>query len=158
MSMIEDAKAELQREIAALRAALADREEALLRAGRSNLQLGRIIEQVREHVAEAERIVEHFAQESGVAMPRTVRIDDLLTALDGAPDPRRITTAEELDALPIRSVVIEPRGHVWIRHSDKWHCSCDGCSVEWTSAEVLGDHLGATDRPLTVLWTPEEER
>ncbi|WP_367582350.1 hypothetical protein [Tsukamurella tyrosinosolvens] len=68
----------------------------------------------------------------------------------------RVESAEELEALPHQSVVIEePHGHVWIRHSDKWHCSCDGTSVEWSSDEVFGD-LGCGDQPLTVLWTPEE--
>ncbi|TWS25552.1 hypothetical protein FK530_22800 [Tsukamurella conjunctivitidis] len=69
---------------------------------------------------------------------------------------RAVTTAEDLDALPLRTVAVEPdTDHVWIRHSEKWHCSCDGTGVEWTSAEVFGD-LGTGGRPLTVVWLPEE--
>lgn len=63
-----------------------------------------------------------------------------------------VGTVEELDALPLATVTIEPdTGHVWVRHSDKWHCDCDGPNVEWTSVEVWSD-LGCGGRPLIVVW------
>lgn len=64
-----------------------------------------------------------------------------------------IRTVEELDALPVGSVAIETRtGHAWVRHSEKWHCTCRvGTDVEWTSQEIAEDHGIAGTR---VLFTP----
>lgn len=69
---------------------------------------------------------------------------------------RTVRTVEELDALPFRSTLIEPEAsHIWIKHSDLWHCSCDGTSVEWTAEDVFGD-LGAKE-PLVILHQPDPE-
>ncbi|MGC5028168.1 hypothetical protein ACLQ3K_25765 [Tsukamurella sp. DT100] len=64
---------DLADEIRDLREQLEMREGLLLRAGRDNLRLHSIVEKVRRGVEDA---------------------------LDGAPDPRRVETAEDLDAAP----------------------------------------------------------
>ncbi|GAC81683.1 hypothetical protein SAMN04488550_4157 [Gordonia malaquae] len=67
---------------------------------------------------------------------------------------RTVRAVEELDALPIGTVVQEDEyRHTWIRHSKKWHCSCDGTYVEWSSAGAFEE---LERRPLTILWTPED--
>lgn len=70
--------------------------------------------------------------------------------------PREITTVEELEALPYRSVVIEqPYSHAWIRHSDAWHCGCDGTDIEWSTAEVFEEATIDDGHRLIVVYVPE---
>lgn len=141
---------ELLDEIERLRAVIEDRDDALMQAGRDNLDRGQVIARVKA-------LADTYGYTPNMTSAHHEIADQITRAIDGAPDPRRVETAEELDALPLRAVVVEePHGHVWIRHSDKWHCSCDGTGVEWSSAEVFGD-LGCGEQPLTVLWLPEGE-
>ena len=66
---------------------------------------------------------------------------------------RTVRTVEELDALPIGSVVQEiGEEHTWIRHGSLWHCSCDGTDVPWSSPALFEEQGG---EPLLVIWHPE---
>ncbi|QDK02837.1 hypothetical protein SEA_SQUIDDLY_87 [Gordonia phage Squiddly] len=68
----------------------------------------------------------------------------------------RIVSDHELDQLPVHTVVQEtPAEHTWIRHSDKWHCSCDGCDVEWTSSGVW-DESRIDGGQLHILYLPAD--
>ena len=61
------------------------------------------------------------------------------------PAARVITTAEELEALPERSVVLDRDGDAFQRRGGLW------CSYETSR---LGSRKLAKFRPITVLWTP----
>lgn len=79
--------------------------------------------------------------------------DQITRAIDGAPDPRRVETAEELDALPFTAVIRETLplratgndlSRVWEKWRDGWMC--------------IGGKASGTDMPelpLVVLWLPE---
>lgn len=70
----------------------------------------------------------------------------------------RITTAEELDALPVGSVVLDGIGDAWQRsdaHTD-WWCPANPFYIEDGAATVLA--LGGTHNPVTVLYRPDTPR
>lgn len=67
---------------------------------------------------------------------------------------RTMRSVEELDALPVGAIAVEPSGHAWIKHDlALWHCSCDGTGVEWASSSLVEDsHL-----PLRIVYRPDED-
>lgn len=71
---------------------------------------------------------------------------------DGYQKPRIITTVEELDALPVGSVVLDRRGICWQKHDGGndplWHAAKHN-TFRYNS-EALSARLHAT-----VLWEPE---
>lgn len=75
--------------------------------------------------------------------------DSILRA--GYTKPRTITTAEELDALPERSVVMGADGYVARRFPGGWRVLV----VEPASSPWLTDTLEDVDLPATVLHEPE---
>lgn len=67
---------------------------------------------------------------------------------------RTVTTVEQLDALPVGSVVQEEsEQHTWIRHGWLWHCSCDGCDIEWSTTGLFDEQQR---EPLLILWTNQD--
>lgn len=62
-----------------------------------------------------------------------------------------ITTAEELDALPVRAVVLDKQGDPWVRHT--------ASLGPWVSPETRSCHSERLARkwgPLTVLYRPDQ--
>ncbi|MEC4616273.1 hypothetical protein [Tsukamurella tyrosinosolvens] len=126
-----------RRENAALRETIEARDDALMRAGRDNLRLGSTIDHVR-----------FVAQ--GLDASCT---DEVLAALTGAPDPRRVETAEELDALPVGTVIVDAEDDVSRKgfpgSPKKWrtlpHLACGHRDAGWLPL------------PATVLRTPSSE-
>lgn len=125
---------ELRAENAALRATIEARDDALMRAGRDNLRLGRIVEHVRS-----------VAQ--GLDASCT---EEVLAAIDGAPDPRRVETAEELDALPVGAVIRTAGVGGEIVQIDE-----DGDAL-YFGTEIFSP-AKCCNLPATVLWLPEGE-
>ena len=68
--------------------------------------------------------------------------------------PRTVNSATELDALPVNTCGVDDGDHYWIRHSENWHCSCDGTDVEWSSENLWEEiNLGGPGT-FTVLFSP----
>jgi hypothetical protein len=113
-----------------------------------NAELRATIERLRD--------VRRSAVAEGHASPYLAHMID--QALDSAPDPRRVETAEELDALP---------DHTVIRDADEWvfeklNYSNDRTGESFWAAPAIDpdsdDYNIGPDLPATVLWTPEGER
>jgi len=80
-----------------------------------------------------------------------LRMLDATRALLAA-HPVQVTTAEELDALPVGSVVLDGMGDAWQRsdaHTD-WWAPANPFYVEADAANVL--EQGGTEHPVTVLY------
>ena len=60
--------------------------------------------------------------------------------------PRTVTTAAELDALPVGSVVLDKDGDPWqsIRNSGLWWCTDPGIEYGFEATELLNDFGPAT--------------
>ena len=73
--------------------------------------------------------------------------DEIALVFRLVPAPRQITTREELDALPRRTVIRDKDGVVCERTSigEGWYCPLEDC-----------DQTHYITFPATVLWTPEE--
>lgn len=130
---------ELCDEIAELRATIEARDEELMRAGRDNLRLGRAVQNVRD-------TAERMASVDACWHTDYIR-DFMLGCVDGAPDPRRVETAEELDALPLQAVVLVGGGLAVQRDDDGWYAP----GTSYTIAEFADDAY-----PMTVLWLPAD--
>lgn len=76
-----------------------------------------------------------------------VRSQDITLVSRLMPAPRQITTREELDALPRRTVIRDADGITCerARSSETWYCPLEDC-----------DQTPFIALPATVLWTPEE--
>ena len=107
-SLMED----LAEEVGALRATIEDRDDALLRAGGDNLRLGRIVERVQE-------LADTYGYTPNMTSAHHEIADQITRAIYGAPDPRRVETAEELDAVPTG------QRNMWGSFSDD--CECIHC-------------------------------
>lgn len=84
---------------------------------------------------------------------KSARAADRILAA-GWSKPRTVTSAAELDALPVNTCGVDDGDHYWIRHSENWHCSCDGTDVEWSSENLWEEiNLGGPGA-FTVLCTP----
>ena len=44
--------------------------------------------------------------------------------------PRVITTAEELDALPVKTIIRDCVGDAWRKHPDRWRCSYNDDAIQ----------------------------
>lgn len=108
---------ELRAENAALRAAIEARDDALMRAGRDNLRLGRIVERVQE-------LADTYGYTPNGTSAHHEIADQITRAIDGAPDPRRVETAEEPDAAPTG------QRNMWDSFCDD--CECIHCKpMDW---------------------------
>lgn len=130
-----------ERREAEANATIEARDEALMRAGRDNVRLYSTIDHIR-----------FIAQ--GLDASCT---EEVLAALEGAPDPRRVETVEELDALPVGTLVRDEDGDYWIKHTNDPETL--GYWRHWqgavTNAPTVFSLSGS--RYLTVLWLPEGE-
>jgi hypothetical protein len=90
-------------------------------------------------------------REFGPAQQDIDLADELLAA--GYRKPRTITTAEELDALPIWSVVRDGDGWVWEACSRTW--AGENPKLTWDGPE-WGDRSEDIALPATVLYEPEQ--
>ena len=140
--------------LAEANATIEARDDALMRAGRDNLRLHRIVEQVR-----ALHVPNDGACDDGCC---TVCDEcdrswpcDTKRAVDGAPDPRRIETAAELDALPVGAIVRDDDGDYWIKHTDDPKSLGDW--RHWQGAVTTAPTVFSLSASafLTLLWLPE---
>jgi hypothetical protein len=115
------------------------------------------MEHIEYGVMDSERfVVDYGDREDGArvyakafgftAVKRTVRVSEWVDV--DAPDPRRIETEEQLDALPEGTVVLDCEGLAWQYNHG------------WTPAIWRGDYgndnLDLGDLPATVVYLPEE--
>lgn len=70
----------------------------------------------------------------------------------------------ELKALPLNTCGVDNGGHYWIKHApNRWHCSCDGVSVPWSSKKMLKEIQTKADADygspglLTLLCVPHDD-
>lgn len=167
---------ELRAENATLRATIEARDDALMRAGRDNLRLGRIVEACRPVAEWAKTATVDIDYAQGLARTFEQLVTDAtgdirdghavvaseaqraLALLDGAPDPRRVESAEELDALPFTAVIRETLplratgndlSRVWEKWRDGWTC------IGGKASSTDMPELPAVVLPAVVLWLPE---
>ena len=87
-----------------------------------------------------------------MSKPQKAVVDAILAA--GYRKPRTITTAEELDALPVESVVMSNMGNVYVKDFDL----DDPSAIWWVTAGAVSEYPSISiTLPATVLHEPETQ-